>query len=106
MDGKGRKISLILKSELLGDAPANLRAVAFAYGEKEISFFCYFDGEISEDNREAMLSIKTVLAGFFPEENYVAHHVVPCDYPQALPSSELHREYYQSELYWAYHRKE
>jgi hypothetical protein len=81
--------SLILSANqaLLGQVSGSLRSVHVEYGESEINLYCYFDGEISEDDREAMSLVGTYVAADFPD-HMVNDHCIRVDAPERIPLAE------------------
>ena len=69
---------------LLGEVPPSLRMAALDWDEKWIYLRCYFDGPISEEDRESMESVTTeMIADFFPELN-VELQVIRLDVPSRV----------------------
>jgi hypothetical protein len=78
--------SLILSANqaLLGQVSGSLRSVQAEYRESGINLYCYFDGEISEDDREAMSLVSTYVAADFPD-HMVNEHCIRVDAPESVP---------------------
>jgi hypothetical protein len=81
---------------LLGEVSARLRAVTVSYDDKSIHLDCYYDGNITDEDREAMSCVQTELMAVFPEAHSVTHSVQQKDYPSPIPK----------EATWAFFRKE
>ena len=67
---------------------APLRAIFVSYGEDYIHFDCYFDEEISDEDRESMSCIETELIALDDDRSnsYTVHRR---DYPEPLPREGL-----------------
>lgn len=70
---------------LLGEVPPNLRALRVNYGSDWINFTAYFDGPISEVNKESMSCVETELLAAFPQEHKISYMALQLDYPNPLP---------------------
>ena len=78
------RILLSAQRALLGEVPPSLRMAALDWDERWIYLRCYFDGLVSEEDRESMESITTEMtADFFPELN-VELQVIRLDVPSRL----------------------
>jgi len=75
---------LSLNRALLGEVSCRLRCVAAATENSEIELYCFFDGEISEDDKESMSSVAGYVAGDFPEY-IVSEQCVRLDAPERIP---------------------
>lgn len=59
------RIYLSVQRALLGNVSSALRCVAVDWGEKWIRIVCYFDGPVSDEDRESMQLMETeVMADF------------------------------------------
>lgn len=96
METRKAEVLLALQQALLGEVPANLRVVTVVYDESSIHFDAYFDGEITDDAREAMSRVETEVMALFPETHTVSHTTIRCDYPQPIPKDRT----------WVYCRQE
>src|SRR3954470_2933392 len=98
MNSTERRISVLLSVQraLLGEVGSQLRGVRVSYGEANIRIEAYFDGSITEDDRESMSCVETEVIADFPDSVDVRCEVVRLDAPARLPQVES----------WVYHRKE
>ncbi len=88
MEGKDHslrtRILLSAQRALLGEVPPSLRMVALDWDEKRIHLQCYFDGPVSEEDRESMESVTTeMIADFFPGLN-VELRIIRLDAPSRM----------------------
>lgn len=70
---------------LLGEVPPKLRAVDVTWTDISMHFDCYFDGEVSEEDRESMSLVETGLLASFPATHAISHKVHRWDFPKRLP---------------------
>ncbi len=69
---------------LIGEVSPPLRAVRIKWDEKIIHLFFYYDGEISEEDRESAENIATeVIANF--SEHVLEVNIQRLDYPKPIP---------------------
>ena len=85
-----------IQQALLGEVTPSLRAVTVSYELSQIHFECYFDGEISETEVEAMNCVDTELTAVFPATHTITHALYRRDYPELIPKEKI----------WVYYRKE
>ena len=64
---------------------APLRAIFVSNGEANIHFDCYFDGEVSDEDRDSMASVEAELTAAFPNSHRITHTVHRIDYPDPTP---------------------
>ncbi len=84
-----RCVLLSVQRALLGEVPPALRGVTLGWDDRLIYLRCYFDGPISEEDRESMELVATeVMADFFLERN-VELQVVRQDAPSRLDPLEV-----------------
>ena len=76
---------LSVQRALLSEIPPRLRAVAC--GQKADAFVIsfYFDGDISDSDREGVSSVETEVLADLPEDQPLKIEYSRCDYPQPLP---------------------
>ena len=96
MNDRKCEVLVAVQQALLGEVSARLRAVTVSYDDKSIHFDCYYDGDITDEDREAMSCVETELMAVFPETHSVTHSVQRKDYPNPIPK----------ETTWAFFRKE
>lgn len=89
-------VLLTIQQALLGEVSSNLRAVLVSYAESSLHFEAYYDGEIGEDEREAMSMVETELMSQLASTETVTHALVRSDLPELLPKDRI----------WVYYRKE
>lgn len=78
------RILLSAQRALLGEVPPSLRMAALDWDENRIYLRCYFDGPVSEEDRESMESVTTeMIADSFPELN-VELRVIRLDAPSRV----------------------
>lgn len=90
-------ILLSLQRALLGEITPSLRGVTVGWDSSEIIIHCFFDGEISYENRESMEVVATEVMADFPEHK-VSVQCFRKDTPESLNSYALKA--------WVYHRHE
>ncbi len=61
------KILLSLQVALLGEITPNIRGITCGWSSSLITIHWYFQGEISEDDRESMECVATEVLANFPE---------------------------------------
>lgn len=96
MNDRRHQVLVAVQQALLGEVSAQLRAVIVSYDDSSIHLDCYFDGDISDADREAMSCVETELIAGFPEAHSVTHSVNRADYPNPIPKEGI----------WAFFRKE
>lgn len=90
------EVLLSIQKALLGEIPPSLRAVTVSWNETDLKFFCYFDGPISEEDKESMSCVETELIADLPEDNNISYDVIRIDAPQRI----------EAEGVWVYARRE
>ena len=96
MNDRRHQVLVAVQQALLGEVSARLRAVTVAYTDMSIHLDCYYDGEITDEDREAMSCAETELIAMSPETHRITHQVHRKDYPAAIPKDTT----------WAFYRKE
>ncbi|SFU58588.1 hypothetical protein [Nitrosospira multiformis] len=96
MNDRKHQVLVAVQQALLGEISARLRAVTVAYDDTSIHLTCYYDGEITDADREAMSCVETELMAVFPETHTITYNVQRKDYPDPIPK----------EVTWAFFRKE
>lgn len=87
---------LYAQRALLGEVSAALRGVTVAWQDKTVTVRCYFDGPISDADRDSMESVHTeLLADFLPDVD-VSLEVRRRDWPDPMESLQE----------WVYRRRE
>lgn len=90
------EVLLSLQQALLGEVGYNLRAVTVKYAEESVHFEAYFNGEVADEDREAMLLVETEVMADFPSTHAITHEVIRLDAPELIPKDRI----------WVYCRKE
>jgi hypothetical protein len=89
------KLLFLTKEELKSSITNKIRGVITVWEDPTAHIYFYFDGEITEQDREDASDVCTYIIAHFPngllEENYIR-----MDYPEPLPESP----------YWAYKKIE
>jgi hypothetical protein len=80
-------VLLALYDALLGAIPAHLRAITARWDESSVHFDAYYDGEVSDEDRETMAVVDTEVLAGFPETHVVSHAVHRLDFPAEFPDS-------------------
>lgn len=98
MDLSDRKAEIRLSAQraLLNEVPPTLRAVVLSVEEQSVEVRCYFDGPISEEDRESISCVETeMLADREPHEEVIAR-CIRLDTPASIDDSGV----------WVYARRE
>lgn len=90
------EVLLSLQRALLGEVGPSLRAVTVNYAESSLHFEAFFDGAITDENREAMSLVETEVMADFPSTHTITHEVTRLDAPALIPKDRT----------WVYYRKE
>jgi hypothetical protein len=98
LDDLSLTASLLLSVQraLLGEVPPALRGVTVAWHDQVILIRSYFDGPITDGDREAMSCATSEVIADFPAPWTIEDDVVRCDAPEPLECLAA----------WAYHRQE
>jgi hypothetical protein len=96
MNDRKHIVLVAVQQALLGEVSDRLRAVSVSYDENSIHLDCYYDGEIADDDRDAMSCVETELLAIFPETHTTTVQVCRMDYPTPIPKDKT----------WAFYRKE
>jgi hypothetical protein len=80
------ELRLVLQVALLGEVGPRLRAVAFHRSKNEVEVSFYFDGWISEEDRESASVVATEVTAALPECVRVREKLVRCDSPAPITS--------------------
>jgi len=86
------KRSLVLLSvhrALLGEVSSRLRALRVSYDHTNIRIEAFFDGNITEDDRESMLEVEAEVHADFHEYLGVTCDVARLDAPARIPQDGL-----------------
>jgi hypothetical protein len=95
-DPRRCEVLLSLQRALLGEVTPRLRAVTVKYAESSVHFEAYFDGEVSDEDRESMSLVETEVMADFPSDHLITHEVIRLDAPALIPKDRT----------WVYYRKE
>ena len=88
MNGKEISVRRAMDVAMYLEISAPLRAIFVSYGEANIHFDSYFDGEVSDEDRESMSCIETELIAM-DDERRNSYSVHRKDYPEPLPKGDL-----------------
>ncbi len=86
-DERATDVLLAIQDALLGAIAANLRAITARWDQSSIHFDAYFDGEVTDEDRETMAIVDTEVLAGFPETHTVTHTVHRVDFPAQIPKS-------------------
>lgn len=92
------EVLLSLQRALLGEIGLNVRGITCDWDTTSITIQCIFDGEISDDDQEAMEVACTEVMADFPPDVTVNRACKRLDAPEPLNSHTL--------TVWVYRRKE
>jgi len=87
IDERSATVLLALYDALLGAIPGHLRAITARWDETSVHFDCYFDGEITDDDQEAMEIVEADLSANFPAAHTVSHARHLLNFPAEFPDS-------------------
>lgn len=80
-------VLLAIYEALLGAIPSHLRAITARWDESSIHFDAYYDGEVTDEDRETMAVADTEVLAQFPATHTVTHEVHRLDFPAEFPRS-------------------
>jgi hypothetical protein len=80
------ELRLLLQTALLGEVGPALRGVTYRLAEREVHVGFYFDGPISDEDRESASCIVTEVIAGLPEDVRVVEEVIRLDVPARLPA--------------------
>jgi hypothetical protein len=89
------QVVLSLVRALLGAISANLRSVSFEVETDTIHLLFLFDGEISDDDRDGVLTAAGEVIADFPAPMIICENVERLDYPDAIQGRALKRQVYR-----------
>jgi len=90
------RVLVAAQKALLGEVQPNLRMASVDVDGNKVRFELYFDGELSEDDLEAIGFIDTEMIAFLGEELQIDTIAIRLDYPEPVPKTGT----------WVYFRKE
>lgn len=90
-------VLLSLQRALLGEISPNIRGITCSWDTSIITIHCYFQAEISDDDRESMECVATEVIADFPEHRVILE-CKRLDMPASLNPYTLSA--------WVYRRKE
>ncbi|MES2345803.1 MAG: hypothetical protein V4494_07700 [Chlamydiota bacterium] len=76
---------LSLNRGLLGEVAPSLRAAKIKWDDEMIYLYFYYDGEISEEDRESAECVATEVIADFSDYNKLDVNIIRWDYPQTIP---------------------
>ena len=79
------ELRLILQTALLGEVGGALRGVAFGIGDRTVRVRFWYDGPVSDEDRESAACVVTELYASLPHDWRVADEVIRLDAPARLP---------------------
>jgi hypothetical protein len=88
-------VILSVQRALLGEVSPALRGVTVGWNDNSINILCFFDGFISEEDREAMSCVETEVMADFSEFE-IKLSPLRCDAPKQMKSLDA----------WVYRRSE
>lgn len=91
------ELLLSMQKALLGEITPNIRGITCGCNESEIIIKCYFNNEISEEEKEAMECVATEVIACFPNQK-INLECKRIDFPEPLMPYKLSE--------WVYLRKE
>jgi hypothetical protein len=83
-------LRLVLQTALLGEVGPALRGVAYRLDEREVGIRFYFDGPVSDEDRESASCVVTEVIASLPEDVRVVEEVIRLDAPARLPDDLRH----------------
>jgi len=92
------RVLLSFQRALLGEVPCTLRGLTVGWTKSEIIIHCFFDGEIKDDNREAMEVVASEVVADFPEITEIHVKCIRKDVPEDINPFNI--------KVWIYRRKE
>ena len=91
-------VRLAVQEALIGKIGPRLRKLDVLYGDSSIHLDCYFDGEVSDKDRESMARLEAELRGWSAGTRRISHEIHRRDYPEMLPTNWMgafaRREYF------------
>lgn len=87
---------LSIQRALLGQVSSSLRAVVFSIEGRDIEVRFYFDGDISEDDKESASCVETEIISDYGEDDIVVVKCIRLDYPEIINDGGI----------WVYQRRE
>ena len=86
-DERTKDVLLAIHNALLGAISARLRAVTARWDLTSVHFDAYYDGDVTDADREIMAIVDTEVLAAFPETHTVEHAVHRVDFPAPIPKS-------------------
>jgi hypothetical protein len=90
------QILLSVQRALLGEVPPALRGVTVGWHDTTVQLRCYFDGPVSEEDRESMSCVASEVIADFSAPWTIDEEVIRKDAPEPMESLDA----------WAYRRRE
>lgn len=82
------ELRLVLQMALLGEVGPRLRAVGYARRGEDVEVRFWFDGPVSDEDRESASVAVTEVIAALPVDVRVFEEVVRCDAPTRIPSGD------------------
>lgn len=82
------RVALVLQVALLGEVSPALRRVGFDHGPDDVTLRFFYDGPISDDDRESASCVETEVMAALPDDIRVTTEVERVDAPARLPTPE------------------
>jgi hypothetical protein len=96
MSDRKHIVLVAVQQSLLGEIGPQLRAVTVTYNETSINLDSYFDGTITEADKESMSCVETELMALFPSQHTIVVRLHRLDHPASIPKDTT----------WVYYRRE
>ena len=77
-------VRIAIQEAVIGGIGPQFRELGVLFGDTSIHLDCYFDGEISDEDRDSMARVKVELATAFPNNHRITHAVHRIDYPNHI----------------------
>jgi hypothetical protein len=79
------ELRAVLQTALLGEVGPALRGVAYRLDGREVRILFYFDGPVSDEDRESAACVGTEVIAALPEDVRVVEEVIRLDAPARIP---------------------
>jgi len=83
---RGETVRIAIQEALIGKVSARLRKLLADFGKTNLHLDCYFDGAVSDEDRESMACVEAELTAAFPNNHRITHTVQRVDYPELVPN--------------------
>lgn len=79
------EVCIILLIALSGEITPNMRTIQFEFTDNSITFYIYYDGEISEKDEEYASCIETEVMALCPADHFISYELIRWDLPKRRP---------------------